>query len=461
MSTSARERESSDPRRALPSVGVLLDSPELAPLLSRAPRALVADAVRSVIDAAREDPSAAPVDAVAWARAVDLQLTKREQPSLRAVINATGVVLHTNLGRAPLAAVALQAIVDTAAGACNLEYDVTKGERGSRYVHAVSLLRELTGAEDAIVVNNCASALVLALNSVAAGREAIVSRGELIEIGGSFRVPDIMAKSGALLVEVGTTNRTHLADYRDAFTEVTGAIVKVHRSNFELRGFVAESSLPELASLARAQAVPLLFDFGSGLLVSLDAYGLPGEPTARDAVRDGATLVLMSGDKLLGGPQAGIIVGDAKAVAACRTNPLARALRVDKLTLAALEATLALYREPVRAVREVPALAMLTTPAAAIRARAEQVCARLTTLGLACEVVETEASVGGGAFPTARIASCAVAIPGQADEIERRLRLGAQAVIGRIAQGRVLLDLRSVPSLQDDQLVRAAMAALT
>ena len=216
MSISARERESGDPRRALPSVGVLLDSPELAPLLSRAPRALVADAVRSAIDAAREDPSAAPVDAVAWARAVDLQLTKREQPSLRAVINATGVVLHTNLGRAPLAAVALQAIVDTAAGACNLEYDVAKGERGSRYVHAVSLLRELTGAEDAIVVNNCASALVLALNSVAAGREAIVSRGELIEIGGSFRVPDIMAKSGALLVEVGTTNRTHLADYRDA-----------------------------------------------------------------------------------------------------------------------------------------------------------------------------------------------------------------------------------------------------
>src|SRR5688500_5865938 len=342
MSAPARDAASNDPRRGLPSVGSLLDSPELQPLLARAPRALVTEAVREVIETARAQPGGAPADADGWARAVDEQLERRERPSLRPVINATGVVLHTNLGRAPLAAAALQAIIDTASGACNLEYDVEAGERGSRYVHAVSLLRELTGAEDAIVVNNCASALVLALNSLAAGREAIVSRGELIEIGGSFRVPDIMAKSGATLVEVGTTNRTHLADYREALGESTGAIVKVHRSNFEVRGFVAEAEVSELSPLARTHALPLLFDFGSGLLLPLDEFGLHGEPTARDAVRDGATVVLMSGDKLLGGPQAGIILGDAKAIAACRKNPLARAVRVDKLTLAALEATLAL-----------------------------------------------------------------------------------------------------------------------
>jgi L-seryl-tRNA(Ser) seleniumtransferase len=303
--------------------------------------------------------------------------------------------------------------------------------------------------------------LVLALNSLAAGREAIVSRGELIEIGGSFRVPDIMAKSGAALVEIGTTNRTHLADYEEAIGESTGAIVKVHRSNFELRGFVSEVELSTLAALARKHAIPLVFDFGSGLLVSLDEYGLRGEPTARDALRDGATLVLMSGDKLLGGPQAGIILGDASAIAACRTNPLARAVRVDKLTLAALQATLALYREPARAVREVPALAMLTAPAANVQLRAEQAAARLRGNGVGCDVVETEASVGGGAFPTARILSYAVALQGSAATIEQRLRSGVQPVIGRIANGRVLLDMRSVPTAHDEQLVRAVITSLT
>ena len=445
----------SDHRRALPSVGALLESPEFAPLLARAPRPLVVDAVRASIDAVRANPATAPQDALEWARAANEHLTARERPSLRPLINATGVVLHTNLGRAPLAAPAVQAIVETAAGACNLEYDLDKGERGSRYVHAVALLRELTGAEDAIVVNNCASALVLALNSLAAGRDAIVSRGELIEIGGSFRVPDIMAKSGATLVEVGTTNRTHLADYRDAIRDSTGAIVKVHRSNFEVRGFVAEAELAELSPVAREHALPLLFDFGSGLMLSLDEFGLRGEPTARDAVRDGAALVLMSGDKLLGGPQAGIIVGDAKAIEACRKNPLARAVRVDKLTLAALEATLALYRDPARALREIPTLAMLTATAASLQSRAARAASRLRDAGLSCEIIETEASVGGGAFPTARIASRAIAFAGNADELERRARLGATPVIGRIANGRFLVDIRSVPEALDDQLVRA------
>ena len=457
MSTAERGPETSDPRRTLPSVGVLLESPELGPLLSRAPRALVTDAIRSVIELARTNPSDAPVDAHAWAQAVTRQLAKRERPSLRPVINATGVILHTNLGRAPLAAAALQAIVDTASVACNLEYDVEQGERGSRYVHAVDLLRELTGAEDAIVVNNCASALVLALNSLSAGREAIVSRGELIEIGGSFRVPDIMAKSGATLLEVGTTNRTHLADYGDVIGESTGTIVKVHRSNFEVRGFVAETNVRELASLARTHALPLIFDFGSGLLLSLDEFGLRGEPTARDAIRDGATLVLMSGDKLLGGPQAGIIVGEASAVARLRRNPLARALRVDKLTLAALEATLALYRDPPRALRDVPTLAMLTTPPASLRARAERLSAALVVRGVAAEVVASEASVGGGAFPSARIPSFAVALGGDAPALERRLRAAPRPVVARIAEGRVMLDVRSVPAA-DDVAFAAAVA---
>ena len=449
-----------DPRRNLPSVGVLIERPEMAPLLARAPRSLVTDAIRFVVDAARANPATAPADSAAWIRAIAERLTLIERPSLRPVINATGVILHTNLGRAPLPAAALQAITETAAVACNLEYDIARGERGSRYVHAVALLRELTGADDAIVVNNCASALVLALNSLAAGREAIVSRGELIEIGGSFRVPDIMSKSGATLVEVGTTNRTHLADYQEVIGESTGAIVKVHRSNFEVRGFVAEAALSELAPVARTHAIPLLYDFGSGLLLSLDAYGLHGEPTARDAVRAGPTLVLMSGDKMLGGPQAGIILGSASAIAACRKNPLARAVRVDKLTLAALEATLALYRDPARAVREIPTLAMLTASADAVRMRAEQVAARFRDHGKACDVVATEASVGGGAFPTAHIPSFAVALDASAEPLEQRLRLGAYPVIGRIANGKLMLDLRSVPDAHDDQLMRAVIASL-
>jgi len=273
-------------------------------------------------------------------------------------------------------------------------------------------------------------------------------------------VPDIMAKSGATLVEVGTTNRTHLVDYRDAIVDATGAIVKVHRSNFEVRGFVAEVELNELAPLANEHRLALLFDFGSGLLLSLEEFGLRGEPTARDAVRAGASLVLMSGDKLLGGPQAGIILGASKAVAACRKNPLARAVRVDKLTLAALEATLALYRDPTQAVRQIPTLAMLTAPASMVRARAESAGSQLRAAGITCEIVDTEAGVGGGAFPTARIPSHAIAIDGAVETLESRLRHAELPVIGRIAHGRLLLDMRSVPVSHDAALVRSVVAAL-
>jgi L-seryl-tRNA(Ser) seleniumtransferase len=450
----------SDPRRALPAVGAVLELPSIRELMDHAPRSVVTDAVRIVIEEARRDPAGAPGTDEEWFAAVAAHVADRLQPSLRAVFNATGVILHTNLGRAALAAVAIDAVARTAAGASNLEYDLERGERGSRHVHCAALLRELTGAEDAMVVNNCAAALVLALNTFANERSAIVSRGELIEIGGSFRVPDIMAKSGAVLREVGTTNRTHVDDYRRALDASTGAIVKVHRSNFEVRGFVAEASLHDLGPIAREAAVPLLFDFGSGLLIALEPYGLRGEPTARDAVADGPTLVFMSGDKLLGGPQAGLIVGTRDAVEACRRNPLARALRVDKLTLAALEATLGLYRDPARAVREIPVLAMIAMAAAHVRERATRMARTLSDAGVSCDIVSTEASVGGGAFPTARIPSWALSFAGDAKELEARLRGGTTPIVGRIADGRLLADVRTIPETHDDEFAATLRRAL-
>ena len=450
-----------DPRRDLPSVGALLESASLQPLLQRAPRAVVLQAIRTAIDDARRAPATAPTDDGGWAQRVEAAVTAHMQPSLRPLFNATGVILHTNLGRAPLADVAVRAIQDTAAGYCNLEYDIERGARGSRYVHSVALLRELTGAADAIVVNNCAAALVLALNTLARGREVLVSRGELIEIGGSFRVPEIMAKSGARLVEVGSTNRTHTSDYASALTDRVAAIVKVHRSNFAVTGFVAEATVGELAVLARDRQVPVLHDLGSGLLVTLEAYGLAGEPTARDAIAAGASLVFMSGDKLLGGPQAGIVAGDAALIARLRTNPLTRALRVDKLTLAALEATLALYRDAEVAVQSVPVLAMLTAPVAAVRARAGVVAARLREQGIHVTVIDSTASVGGGAFPGAGIPSAALALAGDATATEARLRAGRPSIVGRITDGAVLLDLRSVLAAQDAAFADAVVHALS
>ena len=446
-----------DPRRALPSVNALLELSGVVSLLERAPRVAVVEAVRDALESARSG-DVAPGDDQAWVVAIEQRLTRVVRPSLRPVINATGVILHTNLGRAPLAQAAIDAMVSIAGGYSNLEYDVDAGTRGSRYAHCASLLRELTGAEDALVVNNCAAALVLALNTLADGRGAIISRGELVEIGGSFRIPDIMERSGARLIEVGTTNRTHLDDYRRALGDDRSAAVlmKVHRSNFAIEGFVAEARVAELRPIAREANVPIIHDLGSGLLIPLEALGLTGEPTARDALRDGATIVTMSGDKLLGGPQAGIIVGERTTIAALRANPLARSYRVDKLTLAALEATLALYRDPSRALREIPVLAMLGAPLETLRQRARQLRGTLTGK---VDVVESEASVGGGAFPTARIPSVALAFGG-GQELERRLRLGEPAVIGRVADEKLLIDLRTVAPGEDGALAAALSSAL-
>ena len=449
----------SDARRKLPSVGTLLDSDAIRSLLSEHPRSVVVTAIRSAIDIARRDERGlgSPID---WGAAVSECISRLSVPSLRPLFNATGVVLHTNLGRAPLPDAAIEAVRNIASGFTNLEYDLETGTRGSRYVHCVDLLRGLTGAADAIVVNNCAAALVLTLSALARGREVIVSRGELVEIGGSFRVPDIMQRSGATLVEVGTTNRTHAADYRRAITSRTGAFAKVHRSNFALTGYVAEVNVPALAAIGAEHGIPVVHDLGSGLLIELDEFGLSGEPTAQAALAAGATVVMMSGDKLLGGPQAGIVVGSRDAIGQLRNDPLARALRVDKMTVAALAATLDIYRDRDRALREIPTLAMLSASALAIRDRCQAAAAMLATNGICADVVECMSTVGAGAFPGAEIPSAAVRLSGDPETTERALRAAAVPVIGRIADDALLLDMRTVIPRDDEAFIRSVVSAL-
>lgn len=448
-----------DARRAIPSVSSLLESQAMQQLLTAHARSAVVKAIRQAVAQVREsDSTVAHID---WKALVEEQLASIERRSLRRVINATGVILHTNLGRAPLAIAAVEAIREVAAGYANLEYDLQSGSRGSRYVHCVELLRELTAAEDAIVVNNGAAALVLALSAISRGREVIVSRGELIEIGGSFRVPDIMGRSGAELVEVGTTNRTHIEDYIRAIGPRTGAIAKIHRSNFAQAGFVADVEVRSLAPIAREHGIPIVHDLGSGLMIDLSAYGLSGEPTARQALDAGATVVLMSGDKLLGGPQAGIALGSREIIGRMRKDPFARAMRVDKLTIAALTATLELYRDPDVALREIPALSMIAAPVEIVRKRCESVVTAVANYGITAEARDTEATVGAGAFPTHGIRSCSVALAGDANVIEEKLRALNTPVIGRIVDGTFQLDLRSVDPNVDAELINAIRTALS
>jgi len=433
-----------DPRRALPSVDHLLREPAIAALLSGAPRGAVVAAVRETVNAARRRRAGPPDD---WAHEVRERLALRTGRSLRPVLNATGVVLHTNLGRAPLAHAALDALAAVGSGYSTLEFDLHAGVRGSRADHCRALLAELTGAEDGLAVNNAAGALVLALNATAADREVIISRGELIEIGGSFRIPEILEKSGARLREVGTTNRTHLADYRAALSGETGAILTVHRSNFEQRGFVATPGLAEIAVLAAEAGVPWICDVGSGLLIDLAPWGLAGEPRVAEATGAGADAVIFSGDKLLGGPQAGCLVGRKALVATARGNPLARALRADKLTLAALEATLALYRDPTVAMAEIPVLAMLTVGPDELAARAQRLAAECPA-GLSPTLRSGESAVGGGSFPGAVLPTTLVALdagPLGPDGLALRLRLGSPPIVARVGDGRVLLDPRTLP----------------
>jgi len=453
-----------DPRRRLPAVDAMLAEPDVAALVTAHPRGLVVRAVRDTIEHARANGGAVPSEG--WGAAVRARVQRLAAPSLLPVINATGVVLHTNLGRAPLARVARDAMARIAAGYSNLEYDLAQGTRGSRHALCRDLLVELTGAEDAIVVNNAAGALLVALSALARNGEAVVSRGELVEIGGAFRIPDIMARSGATLVEVGTTNRTHLRDYEGAVSDRTKLLLKVHRSNFQVTGFTAEVSAQEIAGVAHAHGATSLYDLGSGLLLDLSPWGLAGEPTVAEALASGVDAVVFSGDKLLGGPQAGILLGTRAAIDACRKDPLARAVRSDKFTLAALEATLALYREPDTSRREIPVLRMLTEDVNEIRRRGEAL--RKGVEGdrerkARSELIEGESEVGGGSFPGAKLKTWLVRLNPQQlapDTLVARLRANDPPVIARIADDRVVLDPRTIFPDELEAVTRAVRAAL-
>ncbi len=431
-----------DPRRTLPPVNTLFEEAERAGLTAATPRRIVVDAIRATLAQARARGGHPPN--AGWLSAVEQRLTEQSRRSLRRVVNATGVVLHTNLGRAPLAATVRRA-VDEALGYSTLELDRDAGERGSRQEHTRHLLCELTGAEHALVVTNAASALFLILNTAAEGGETIVSRGELVEIGGAFRIPDILAKSGSALVEVGTTNRTHLRDYEMALSPRTHLLLKVHQSNFQQTGFVAEATIAELVGLGASRGMPAVHDVGSGLLLSLESYGLTGEPLVPDSVATGAT-VTFSGDKLLGGPQAGIIVGPRDVGQRAAQNPLARALRPDKVTFAALEATLALYRDPERALAEIPTLAMLTAIPADLKRRARRLARRIKGSRLA----PGTSAVGGGAFPGSALPTTLVTLAARScDALLAALRAHDPPVIARASGEHVVFDVRT---LEDDEL---------
>ena len=396
-------------------------------------------------------------DAQLYAVGVEERLRVSATPSLRSVINGTGVILHTNLGRAPLADSALDAMASVARGYANLEYDLEAGSRGSRYDHCTDLLRELTGAGGALVSNNGAAALVLALRTMAFGRAVLVSRGELVEIGGGFRIPEILESAGATLSEVGSTNRTRLEDYRAGAAKSDPALIlKVHRSNFRITGFTEEASLGELVGLGAELGVPVVYDLGSGLLADPERLGLPREPGPAESLAVGADIVAFSGDKLLGGPQAGILLGKAEWVDQMRKNPWCRAVRVDKTALAGLEATLRLYRDPETALREIPVLAMLSASLEVLRERAEMMAASISGAGVAAEVIETTSVVGGGTYPGVELESCGVRVDSReegADPLAARLRAACVPLVGRVENGAFWIDLRTVLPWQDTVVV--------
>ena len=463
----------SDLFRKLPSVDELLRAPELARLVAEEGPAAVADAARNVLSRLREEISAGRVNSGSIdlamqgvPQAIERQLRQELAYSMRSVINATGVILHTNLGRAPLGAPALDHIQETAGGYSNLEFDVAAGERGKRDVHVERLFQKLLDQEgngsrgvSTIVVNNNAAAVLLALNSLAEGGEVIVSRGELVEIGGSFRIPDVMSKSGAALREVGTTNRTRVSDYEAAINERTRLLLRVHRSNFEITGFTEQPALEELVKLARKRGLPLMEDLGSGALFDLHAIGIKGEPGVLDSLRQGVDVVTYSGDKLLGGPQAGMLSGRTDLIQRMRSNSLFRALRVDKLTYAALEATLLSYVK--QDYGAIPVLCMMSMSKEEIGARAEAIAGKVKTSAISVDVVDGESVIGGGAAPSAVLPTRLLALTMEghsADEIATRLRGGDPPIIARVEEGRVLLDLRTVFPEQDDCMVKALQA---
>jgi L-seryl-tRNA(Ser) seleniumtransferase len=443
--------------RRLPSVDRLLQEPQVAELAEQWGHALVVDAARAVLDGARvaclKGERCPELDALR--EAVGARLTAQLRPTLRPAINATGVIVHTNLGRAPLSAEARAAMDDVARGYSNLEYDLEAGARGSRYVHAEELLCRLTGAEAALVVNNNAGAVLLVLMAFARDREVLISRGQLVEIGGGFRIPDVMRQSGAQLVEVGTTNRTYLRDYEAAITETAVALMRVHRSNFQLVGFTHEPTLAEMVELAQARGLLMFDDLGSGTLLDTEPFGLAHEPTIQESLAAGASLVSCSGDKLLGGPQAGLILGRRELIAQLKRFPLTRALRVDKTTLAGLQTTLRHYLLG-EALAKVPAWQMIAQSAEALEARAREWVAEFTVRGVNAEVVPGRSAVGGGSLPGETLPTWLVAlVVDSPDEVAGRLRAAEPPVIPRIEDGRLVLDPRTVLAEQETALYGA------
>jgi L-seryl-tRNA(Ser) seleniumtransferase len=445
--------------RKIPRVDEILSRPQIVDLLKVHPRNVVTEAIRKGLGRLRgeilQKQDLSQLEEAFFSfenlyplfqKEIDLQI----QPRLRRVINATGVVIHTNLGRAPLHSSAIKHLMVVSKTYSNLEYDLDRGERGDRYTHVEEILCRLSGAESALVVNNNAGAVLLALNTLAEGREVIVSRGELVEIGGAFRIPDVMKRSGALLREVGTTNRTHFDDYQKAVSPHTALLLKVHTSNFRVMGFTSEVSLQDLVQLGRERQIPVVDDLGSGCLVDLSQYGLEKEPTVQETIKTGVDAVTISGDKLLGGPQAGIILGKKKLLDLFKINPLTRALRIDKLTLAALESTLLLYFDEKRAMEEIPTLKMLSLDTKRLKKRGKQLLKRLsgmTNERMMFSLREDVSQVGGGALPLQELPTMAVAIKPldfSVNSLEENLRKSDPPVISRISKEELILDMRTV-----------------
>jgi len=453
--------------RKIPAVDRLLSNPAIKEVLDTYPRSLVIKAIHQVLEGLREGIQEGDVTAEQQlsldpvSKRIREELEIISQPSLRPVINATGIVVHTNLGRSILPGKALRRFKPVAGGYSNLEYDLEQGERGSRYTHVEDILKELSGAEGATVVNNNAAAVLISLETIAAGREVVVSRGQLVEIGGSFRVPDVMRKSGAKMVEVGTTNKTHLRDYEEVIGPDTALLLKVHTSNFQIIGFTKEVPLADLAKLGGRYGIPVMEDLGSGCLVDFSKYGLAKEPTVQEALAQGADLITFSGDKLLGGAQAGIILGRKDLVEAIRKNPLNRALRIDKLTLLALEETLRLYRDERVAMRDIPTLRMISQTYRSLAKKAERLVkliGRLKTRNFSFKLVDGDSRAGGGALPALELPSRLLClVPGDltSQSMETWLRSYDPPVIARLEKERVLLDVRTI---QEKELKTVAQA---
>jgi len=453
--------------RGLPKIDEILLALQKKEDVAGSAREIVRTACRDVVDGLRAeilrgaDLSSLRIPAIEQvAETVATRIENMRRCRLRKVINATGIIIHTNLGRASLSRDALDRLQEVGAGYSNLEFDLVRGQRGLRYDHVGDLLCRLTGAEDALVVNNNAAAVLLVLNTLASNREAVVSRGELIEIGGEFRIPDVMERSGARLREVGTTNRTHLSDYEGACGDQTAMILKVHTSNYRIVGFTEEVALTDLAGLAKERGIPVMSDLGSGCLVDLAPYGLDHEPTVQEVLADGADVVTFSGDKLLGGPQAGVILGRKDLLGLMKKNPLTRALRIDKLTLAALEATLIQYLRPQEACEKLPVLRALTEPVEGVSLRAKKLARRLRKIcppSMSFAVKKGTSLAGGGSLPTREIPTALVAVRSAvvgANELEKRLRRLEVPIVARISDDELLMDLRTISEEEFPALIR-------